>query len=69
MFNDLFGPLIFTVVKLKKRPAITRSVSYDMGSCPLLQLIQFLRVVIMQVIQIIIINPHQGGHLDKINVE
>ena len=34
MFNDLLGPLIFTVVKLKKQPAITSSVSYDMGSCP-----------------------------------
>ena len=34
MFNDLFSPLIFTVVKLKSRPAINSSVSYDLGSCP-----------------------------------
>ena len=35
--NDLFGPLIFTVVNLKKRPTSPARMvvrSYDMGSCP-----------------------------------
>ena len=34
-FNGLLGPFIFTIVNLKKRPAITRSASYSMGLCPL----------------------------------
>ena len=34
MFNDLFSPLMFTIVKLKRRLAITMSVPYDIGSCP-----------------------------------
>ena len=33
-FNDLLGPLIFTVINLKKRPAITSRVLYNMDSCP-----------------------------------
>ena len=33
-FNDLLGPFIFTIVNVKKRPAITFSVLYDLGSCP-----------------------------------
>ena len=33
-FIDLLGPLIFTNVNLKRRPAITSSASYDMDSCP-----------------------------------
>ena len=33
--NGLFGPLIFTIVKLKKGPAITYRASYSSGSCPL----------------------------------
>ena len=32
MFDDLFSPLTFTIVKLKRRLAITKSVSYDLGS-------------------------------------
>ena len=39
--DDLLGPLIFTFVKLKRRPAITRSVSYDMDSCPFILVIAF----------------------------
>ena len=34
-FNGLLGSFIFTIVNLKKRPAITQSASYSMGSCPL----------------------------------
>ena len=34
MFNDLFGPLNFTIVNLKRRPAITRLVWYDLDSSP-----------------------------------
>ena len=37
----LSGPFIFIVVNLKKRPAITSSVSYDMGSCPFILVIVF----------------------------
>ena len=33
-FYGVLGPFIFTVVSFKKRPAITRVVSYDMDSCP-----------------------------------
>ena len=39
LFNDLFGPLNFTILNLKRRPAITSPVSYDLGSCPFLQVI------------------------------
>ena len=35
LVNDLLGPLIFTDVNLKRRPAITSSVSYNMGLSPL----------------------------------
>ena len=37
----LLGPVIFTVVNLKKRPAITSSVLYDMDSCPFTRGIYF----------------------------
>ena len=40
--NDLLGPLNFTVVNLKRRPVITSSVLYDVGSCPLTLGIAFL---------------------------
>ena len=30
----ILGPLIFTILNIKRRPAITKFVSYDMGSCP-----------------------------------
>ena len=33
-FNYLFSPLIFTSLKLKRRPATASIVSYDMDSCP-----------------------------------
>ena len=35
-FNSiyLFGPLNFTIANLKRRPAITIGVSYNMGLCP-----------------------------------
>ena len=34
-FIGLLGPFIFTIVNLKKRPSITPSASYSMGSCPI----------------------------------
>ena len=33
-FNCLLGPLIFTNVNMKRRPATTKIVSSDMDSCP-----------------------------------
>ena len=42
MFNGLLGPFILTSVNLKKRPAITPSASYGLGSCSLLELLLFL---------------------------
>ena len=38
-FNDLLGPLNFTIVKLKRRPAITCSASYGVDSCPFILVI------------------------------
>ena len=35
MFNYLLGPFFFTIAKVNIRPAVTISVSYDLGSCPL----------------------------------
>ena len=35
------APLIFTIVSLKRRPAVTSSVLYDMDSCPLILGIAF----------------------------
>ena len=40
-FNDLLGSFIYILVKLKKRPTITRSASYSLGSCPLTWVIAF----------------------------
>ena len=60
MFYDLFGPLIFTVVKLKRRPAFTSSVSFGLGSCPFTLsysipftlVLAILKIIVMHVIQI-----------------
>ena len=52
LFNDLFGPLNFTILNLKRRPAITSPVSYDLGSCPFLLVIAFPRFHNMHAIQI-----------------
>ena len=60
IFYDLFGPLIFTVVKLKRRPAITSSVSFGLGSCPFTLsysipftlVLAILKIIVMHVIQI-----------------
>ena len=41
IINRLLGPFISTNVKSKKRPAITTSASYSMGSCPLAPVIAF----------------------------
>ena len=43
-FNGLLGPLIFTIVNLKRRPAITSIVSYDMDSCPFTLVISLVRL-------------------------
>ena len=32
-YKDLFGPFNFTFVNIKKRPAVTLDVSYNLGSC------------------------------------
>ena len=60
MLIDLFGPLIFTVVKLKRRPAFTSSVSFGLGSCPFTLsysipftlVLAILKIIVMHVIQI-----------------
>ena len=54
MFNDLFSPLMFTIVKLKRRLAITKSVSYDLGSCPFTPAFAIPNII-------------RTCHLDKIN--
>ena len=52
MFNVLLGPLNSTIVNLKRRPTITRDVSYNVGSCPFTLVIAFPGINKMQVIQI-----------------
>ena len=39
LFNCSLGPYIFTIVNIKKRPAITFSPSYSIGFCPLTEVI------------------------------
>ena len=51
MVNDLFGPLILSVVKLKRRPAITSSVSNDLGSCPFTLVLAILKIIVVHAIQ------------------
>ena len=41
MFNDLLGPLIFTIANIKRRPAIPSIVSYDLDSCPIILVIAY----------------------------
>ena len=60
-FNGLFGPLIFTIVKLKRRPAITSSASYGFDSCHLILVITFLRFATCLVIDNFTVIPNLQG--------
>ena len=43
-FNCFLGPLIFTIVNMKRRPATTNIVSYDMDSCPFVLVVAILQL-------------------------